>query len=243
MAFFLAHAAPEIEILALTTVFGNGGTDTTTANALRLVETAGRPDIPVLRGADNPLLHPYDGRGAMVHGSDGLGTPHAPRRLQPAAGRAAHFIAERIMAAPGEITLVAVGPLTNLALAVSLKPGNHRGRAEVVIMAAPRPWPATPPRSRKPTSTTTPRPPGSCSRRAGPDHGGPGRHPGHDHVAGLPGRPLCRRQSGHRLHCPHRTLLPPVPHPAGGGRHLRPRFVRHHVCDRSHPSSRPGRLM
>ena len=55
MAFFLAHASPEIEILALTTIFGNGGTDITTANALRLVEAVGKPDIPVLQGAAKPL--------------------------------------------------------------------------------------------------------------------------------------------------------------------------------------------
>ena len=79
MAFFLAHASPEIELLALTTIFGNGGIETTTANALRLVEAVGRPDIPVLQGAAKPLLHSYDGHGAMVHGSDGLGIPTCPR--------------------------------------------------------------------------------------------------------------------------------------------------------------------
>ena len=135
MAFFLAHASPEIEILALTTIFGNGGTATTTANALRLVEAVGRPDIPVLQGAAKPLLHPYDGHGARVHGADGLGESHmAPSSLQPADGAAARFIAERIMATPGEITLVAVGPLTNLALAVSLEPGIADAVREVIIM-------------------------------------------------------------------------------------------------------------
>ncbi len=135
MAFFLAHTSPEIELLALTTIFGNGGIETTTANALRLVETVDRPDIPVLRGAAKPLLHAYDGRGAMVHGSDGLGDSHMPpASLQPANGQAAQFIAEQIMAAPGEITLVAVGPLTNLALAVSLEPGIADAVREVIIM-------------------------------------------------------------------------------------------------------------
>ena len=135
MAFFLAYASPEIDLLALTTVFGNGGITTTTANALRLVETAGNTDIPVVQGAANPLLHEYDGMGARVHGADGLGDSHMPpSSLRPAAGRAAEFIVEKVSASPGEITLVAVGPLTNLALAVSLEPDIVNLVREVIIM-------------------------------------------------------------------------------------------------------------
>lgn len=147
MAFFLAMASPELDLIGMTTVFGNGGTGTTTRNALRLVEYMERSDIPVVRGAEAPLLHPYRGRGASVHGADGLGESYMPEpQGTPAAGRAAQFIADQVMAAPGDITLIAVGPLTNLALAVSLEPDIVQAVREVIIMggAATRPGNASP---------------------------------------------------------------------------------------------------
>ncbi len=135
MAFFLAMASPEVELVGVTTVFGNGGTQTTTANALRLVETVARTDIPVVRGAEQPLLHPYHGHGARVHGADGLGNAGMPPpQGKPQAGRAAAFIADTVLAAPGEVTLVAVGPLTNLALAVGLEPDIVPAVREVIVM-------------------------------------------------------------------------------------------------------------
>ena len=84
MAFFFALASPELELTGVTTVFGNGGTRITTRNALRLVETAGRSDVPVVAGAEKPLLHPYRGRAGHVHGADGLGERAC---LRPAARR------------------------------------------------------------------------------------------------------------------------------------------------------------
>lgn len=135
MAFFLAMVSPELELVGITTVFGNGGVENTTANALRLVETVNRPDIPVYAGAGAPLMHPYRGRGALVHGRDGLGESNMPpSKLQPAAGRAAQFIVDRVMAEPGAITLVAVGPLTNLAVALALEPSIAEAVREVIIM-------------------------------------------------------------------------------------------------------------
>ncbi len=68
MAILFAFASPEVEIVGLSTVFGNVGVDLTTKNALRLVELAGHPEIPVARGVDKSLLRPYTGGGAMVHG-------------------------------------------------------------------------------------------------------------------------------------------------------------------------------
>ncbi len=135
MAFFLAMASPELELVGVTTVFGNGGTRVTTENALRLVERVERTDIPVVRGAERPLLHPYSGHGAMVHGADGLGNSQMPApQGSPTAGRAASFIVDTVLAAPGEVTLIAVGPLTNLALAVSLEPDIVPAVREVIIM-------------------------------------------------------------------------------------------------------------
>jgi inosine-uridine nucleoside N-ribohydrolase len=135
MAILLALHSPEVQVEALTTVFGNGGVAQTTANALRVLELAGRSDIPVVAGATKPLLHDYYGQGFRVHGRDGLGeTNFPPPQSQARAGRAAEFLVSQIMAAPGEITLVALGPLTNLALAVSLEPQIASKVREVVFM-------------------------------------------------------------------------------------------------------------
>ena len=147
MAFLFAMASPELELVGVTTVFGNGGIDTTTQNALRLVELVDRSDIPVVAGAARPLLHPYTGKGARVHGSDGLGETHLPvPASKPQPGHAAQFIIDTVMASPGRISLVAVGPLTNLALAVSLEPRIAQAVRQVVLMGgtASRPGNVTP---------------------------------------------------------------------------------------------------
>ncbi len=135
MAFLFAMASPELELVGVTTVFGNGGIETTTQNALRLVELVSRSDIPVTAGAARPLLHPYVGAGARVHGSDGLGETRLPVPTgAPQPGHAAQFIIDTVMADPGRISLIAVGPLTNLALAVSLEPRIVQAVQQVVIM-------------------------------------------------------------------------------------------------------------
>jgi inosine-uridine nucleoside N-ribohydrolase len=135
MAILFALMSPEVQLEALTTVLGNGGVERTTANALKILEVAGRTDIPVVPGAPKPLLRAYHGQGYRVHGRDGLGeTNLPPPKTKPQAARAAEYLVSRIMAEPGEITLVAVGPLTNLALAVSLEPRLAQNVREVVIM-------------------------------------------------------------------------------------------------------------
>lgn len=125
MAIFFALQSPELEVLGVTAVFGNGGVANTASNAVRILETAGRADIPVVTGADGPLVIPQRSRGPSVHGHDGLG--NAGDRLPPPIGRpiaknAAAFIVETVLANPGEITLVPIGPLTNIALALRLEP-------------------------------------------------------------------------------------------------------------------------
>jgi inosine-uridine nucleoside N-ribohydrolase len=135
MAILLALKSPEIKLEALTTIFGNGGVEQTTANALRVLELAGWSDIPVVAGAKKPLLREFDGSGWMVHGRDGLGETHMPpAKAQPQPGRAAEYLIARIMAEPGQLTLAAVGPLTNLALAVSVEPKIAQNVKEVIIM-------------------------------------------------------------------------------------------------------------
>ncbi len=137
MALLFALASPEIDVVGLTTIFGNVHTATATRNALRLLDFAGRADIPVAPGADRPLHVPLEYVADFVHGADGFGdveTPLPASLRQPADGSAAQFIVETIMARPGEITLVPVGPLTNIALALALEPRIAKHVAEVVVM-------------------------------------------------------------------------------------------------------------
>jgi len=135
MAIFFALRSPELDVIGLTTIFGNVHTDLATTNALRLLEIAGRPDIPVAKGADNPLAVPFGGPVPYVHGDDGQGNLHLPPpQTHAIAQTAAAFIIEQIMAAPGEITLVPVGPLTNIALALRLEPRIAQHVKEVVLM-------------------------------------------------------------------------------------------------------------
>jgi inosine-uridine nucleoside N-ribohydrolase len=119
----------------LTTVFGNVEVEQTTRNALAILDVAGRPDIPVYRGAAVPLLRPPN-FARHIHGDDGLGglaSQYLPTRgANP--GLAAERIVEHVMAAPGEITLVALGPLTNVALALRLEPRLAGAVRQIVLM-------------------------------------------------------------------------------------------------------------
>lgn len=135
MAIFLALQSPEVEVVGLTTVFGNVYTDQATQNALRLLEWAGRPDIPVAAGAVSPLVVSLDSVADFVHGVDGLGQTNLPLPTgRPIGEPAAQFIVETVMARPGQITLVPIGPLTNLALALALEPGLPEKVTGVVLM-------------------------------------------------------------------------------------------------------------
>jgi inosine-uridine nucleoside N-ribohydrolase len=135
MAIFYALASPELDVVGLTSVFGNAHVSVCTTNALRLLEIADRADIPVAKGAGRPLAMPYRGPVAFVHGSDGQGNVDLPppdAAAQPI--DAAHFLIETVMRAPGEITLVALGPLTNVALAMLIEPTFTSHLAEIVLM-------------------------------------------------------------------------------------------------------------
>ncbi|MFN8593381.1 MAG: nucleoside hydrolase [Thermomicrobiales bacterium] len=135
MAIMLAFASPDISVEGLTTVFGNTGVEVTTGNALRLVELAGRPEVPVAAGAAKPLMRPNTSTGWRVHGKNGLGETEMPEpQGKPDQRRAAQFIIDTVMANPGEITLVPLGPLTNVALAVATEPRIAENVKEVVLM-------------------------------------------------------------------------------------------------------------
>ncbi len=137
MALLLALASPEIELVGVTTVFGNHGTEQTTRNAVRVLEAAGRTEVPVVAGAAVPLVRPKRGHVSFIHGADGLGgdrPDHDDRRGLDWPGAAPGFIVDMARLHPGELTLVAVGPLTNLALAVQLEPRLPSLVKQVVVM-------------------------------------------------------------------------------------------------------------
>jgi inosine-uridine nucleoside N-ribohydrolase len=128
IALLLALASPELELRGVTTVSGNQTVDKTTANALKVLELAGRADVPVAAGADRPLVRERF-VAAYVHGESGLDGPELPEpTTEPAAQHAVDFLAEHAAGA----TLVAVGPLTNVGLLLARHPGARPER--VVVM-------------------------------------------------------------------------------------------------------------
>ncbi len=134
LALLLALASPEIQLEAITTVSGNVGVEQTTRNALALLTLVGRTDIPVARGCRDPLVRPPL-NAAYVHGQNGLGEVILPEpTIQPVQQHAVELIIERVLQNPGEIVLVAVGPLTNLALALRREPRIAQAVHEVLIM-------------------------------------------------------------------------------------------------------------
>lgn len=135
VAIMLAFQSPELDVIGLTTVFGNSDVTTTTNNALLLCELAEK-QIPVAKGSTNPLVIPKRPNPDFVHGIDALGNTFWPApKAQPIAESAVSFIVNTIMNSPQEITLVALGPLTNLAHALILEPQIAQHVKEVVIFA------------------------------------------------------------------------------------------------------------
>ena len=134
LAIAFAHGHPGIDLVGITTVAGNVGLAKTTANALAVCEFIGAAGIPVTAGCAGPLLRPaLDAR--QVHGDSGLGGAILPPpAASPAGGHAIDYLIETVRAAPGEITLVATGPLTNIALAVQREPRLADWVRQFVIM-------------------------------------------------------------------------------------------------------------
>lgn len=128
IALLLALASPELELLGVTTVAGNQTLEKTTANAIRVLDFVGRDDIPVAAGVDRPLVRdPFV--AAYVHGETGLDGPDLPPpQREPLEQHAVDFLAERVTGA----TLVAVAPLTNVALLLARHPEARPDR--IVLM-------------------------------------------------------------------------------------------------------------
>ncbi|MQL76093.1 hypothetical protein Taro_008486 [Colocasia esculenta] len=119
MTILMAFQMRELEIVGLTTVFGNVHTEDATRNALLLCEVAGHPDVPVAEGSQEPLKGGKPRVADFVHGSDGLGNIHLPPpKGQKIEKTASEFLVEKVSEYPGSVSILALGPLTNLALAI-----------------------------------------------------------------------------------------------------------------------------
>ncbi len=126
VALLLACASPEVDLRAVTTVFGNVPLPATTRNARRLLALAGRPDVPVGAGAARPLVHQQAERAEQWHGGDGLGgrAEHLPDPTAPPDRRSAVELAAAVLRDATEpVTVAAIGPLTNVALLLAVHPG------------------------------------------------------------------------------------------------------------------------
>lgn len=119
IALLMVFQLPEFEVIGLTTIFGNVSTEDATRNALHLCEVAGFPDIPVAEGSPEPLKRGPPFIADFVHGSDGLGnTFPSPPKNKKIDKNACEFLVDKVSEYPGEVTILALGPLTNIALAV-----------------------------------------------------------------------------------------------------------------------------
>ena len=114
IALLMALASPRLDVVGLTTTAGNVPIGPATRNALAILESVGRTDIPVARGATRPIR----GRFAYarhVHSAEGLTHPLPPPQIRTSDTSAVQFLSETLRTHPGEVTLIALGPLTNLA--------------------------------------------------------------------------------------------------------------------------------
>ena len=133
-AILLALASPELSVEGLSVVHGNCSLDQATTNALSVLELAQAGAIPVARGCALPLVQPSL-LAPETHGNTGLGYAQLPEpRARPVVQHGSDFLIEKILSSPGEITLVAIGPLTNVALAIRQEPRIVPAIKELIIM-------------------------------------------------------------------------------------------------------------
>ncbi|MBA0630803.1 hypothetical protein Godav_002864 [Gossypium davidsonii] len=136
MAIFVALRSPEVEVIGLTTIYGNVYTTLATRNALHLLEVADRTDIPVAEGSHVTITEGRKLRIAdFVHGADGLGNQNfPPPEGKPIDMSATDFLVEQANLYPGKVTVVALGPLTNIALAIQQDPSFVKNIGQIVLL-------------------------------------------------------------------------------------------------------------
>lgn len=134
LAIAIALYAEELDVKLITTVAGNVGLDKTTYNALRLLKFFNKENIPVAEGADRPLLRPYED-ASSVHGKSGMeGYDFEDPTQTPIKDNAVNAMRNVIMESKEPITIVAIGPLTNIALLLKVYPEVKNNIKEVVMM-------------------------------------------------------------------------------------------------------------
>ncbi|KSU57604.1 ribonucleoside hydrolase [[Bacillus] enclensis] len=134
IAILLAAGHEAIDLIGITTVAGNAELEKTTLNALKVCEIAGIDDVPVLKGNSQPLIRKRE-TAADIHGDSGMDGPVLPDPLKQAGEEhAVDFIIRTVMESDGDITLVPVGPLTNIAMAMRREPAILSKIQEIVIM-------------------------------------------------------------------------------------------------------------
>lgn len=135
IALYFALAHPGIDLVGITTTFGNVSVEQASTNALYLTAIANR-NVTVTKGVQSPWVKPGEAPPDFIHGADGLGNlaQRAPTHNTLDPRPSAQFIVDMARAHPGEITLVAVGPLGNLSLALKLEPKLPQLLREVIIM-------------------------------------------------------------------------------------------------------------
>jgi purine nucleosidase len=134
MALLYAAASPEAQLVAVTCVAGNVAADQVARNTLAVLELAGRADVEVALGRESPILRPLR-TAEDTHGPGGIGhaeLPPARAQLSPRSG--VDLIVEEARRRPGELTLITLGPLTNLAAALQVEPGLPAILHDVLIM-------------------------------------------------------------------------------------------------------------
>lgn len=132
LALMMAMNSPELEVVGITTVSGNVHVEKTSVNVLKILEALGFEHVPVYRGAANPLVRNLE-TAEWVHGVDGLGDSGLPQPKRKPLPGAVNYLVETLMNEPG-LTLVATGPLTNIALAFMIEPELPRRIGKMVVM-------------------------------------------------------------------------------------------------------------
>ncbi|PSR34557.1 MAG: nucleoside hydrolase [Sulfobacillus benefaciens] len=134
LAILYALLSPRLQVLGITTCFGNGDVENTTRNTLAMVEMS-RVSVPVFRGAADPLVGKWAPQAEAFHGGNGLGNaPIEEPHTSPEHLSATEYLRAAILEHPGEITLITLARLTNLAIALKNDPSLAQKIRRVVVM-------------------------------------------------------------------------------------------------------------